>query len=254
MGTDGKFPRYLGPSNHCIYMPRLARVIAVDTPHHVTQRGNAHRFILDCDSDRAVYLDLLVQFSRLNHLSLMGYCLMSNHVHLIAVPHRTDSLARALQQAHGRYAAYLNVRQASDGHVWQGRYYSCPLDEAHLWAALRYCELNPVRAGIVGRPEEYRWSSAAAHCGGPCPAFLERTAWENAWTRSAWVEYLLGDGAERDAEMIRATTHTGRPLGSADFVRNLESALGRRLAPQKGGRRPATENAEEGQRIIAFEG
>jgi putative transposase len=237
---------------HHFYMPRLARVIAIDTAHHVTQRGNAHRFILNSDSDRLVYLDLLVRFSRLYELSLAGYCLMSNHVHLIVVPHRPDSLASALQHAHGRYAAYLNAREASDGHVWQGRYYSCPLDLPHLWAALRYCELNPVRAGLVAQPDRYRWSSAVAHCGGYWPDFLERLAWCARWTSPAWREYLAADESSNDADAIRSSTHTGRPLGTQDFIEQLELTLRRRLTPQKGGRPPRRSQADR-QAAIGFQ-
>ena len=143
-------------------MARLPRVVAIDVPHHVTQRGNARQVILADDSDRLTYLELLRQHSDQCGLALLGYCLMSNHVHLIAIPRATDSLAKALRQTHGRYAAYWNARQNSSGHVWQGRFYSCPLDEAHLWVALRYTELNPVRAGMVKAAESWPWSSAAA--------------------------------------------------------------------------------------------
>lgn len=113
-------------------MPRLARVILPGVAHHITQRGNARRFVLRSDSDRLVYLRLLSQYARLNELDLLGYCLMSNHVHLIAIPRHAESLAFTLRQAHGRYAAYLNNHEGSSGHVWQGRYYSCPLDGSHL--------------------------------------------------------------------------------------------------------------------------
>jgi putative transposase len=92
---------------------------------------------------------------------------MSNHVHLIAIPGKVDVMGRALKDTHGRYAAYWNAFHRSSGHVWQGRFYSCPLDESHLWKALRYTELNPVRAGLVAKAERWEWSSAAAHCGVP---------------------------------------------------------------------------------------
>ena len=130
-------------------MARFARVVAVDVPHHVTQRGNARRFMLDCDADRRVYLGLLREHIEGCRVSLIGYCLMSNHVHLVLVPKEPKALARALRHTHGRYASYWNAAYRSSGHVWPGRYYSCPLDEAHLWEALRYTELNPVRAGLV---------------------------------------------------------------------------------------------------------
>ena len=130
-------------------MARLARVLAVGVRHHVTQRGNARRFILDCDADRMVYLNLLRQNIELHGVALIGYCLMSNHVHLVVIPHNGCGLALALKETHGRYAAYWNTIHRSSGHAWQGRYFSCPLDGAHLWEALRYAELNPVRAGLA---------------------------------------------------------------------------------------------------------
>jgi putative transposase len=130
-------------------MARLARVVAVDVAHHVTQRGNARQFILASEVERMVYMDLLRQAVQLHPLSVIGYCVMSNHVHLVVVPRTVEALAKALKYAHGRYAAYWNGAHASSGHVWQGLFYSCPLDSAHLWEALRYAEPNPVRAGMV---------------------------------------------------------------------------------------------------------
>jgi putative transposase len=167
---------------------------------------------------------------------MLGYCLMSNHVHLVVVPARPDSLPLAMKRTHGRYAAYFNSTHASSGHVWQGRYYSCPLDEPHVWTALRYTELNPVRAGMVTRPEEYRWSSAAVHCMPSEDSLVSLTCWQAAWTPSTWRAYLDSASSDADAEEIRRSTHTGRPPGSPEFVRELATALKRRLAPEIGGR------------------
>ena len=139
------------------WMARFARVIAVGVPHHITQRGNARRFILQDEADRKVYLDLLRQSAEQHGVALIGYCLMSNHVHLVAVPRKADVLARTLKETHGRFASYCNALHHSTGHVWQGRYYSCPLDEPHLWEALRYTELKPVRASLVARAECWDW-------------------------------------------------------------------------------------------------
>jgi REP element-mobilizing transposase RayT len=108
---------------------------------------------------------LLRENVALYRVSLIGYCLMSNHIHLIAIPRTADGLAQALKHVHGRYASYWNAAHQSNGHVWQGRYYSCPLGEPHLWEALRYTELNPLRAGLVAKAECWPWSSAASHCG-----------------------------------------------------------------------------------------
>ena len=170
-GTDGTYPDYFlpiwesqrqtsaivvcGPGYLCYFhaMARLPRVVIVDIPHHVTQRGNARQVILASDADRVTYLELLREYSQLYALSLLGYCLMSNHVHLIAVPQTPEALSQSLKQAHGRYAAYWNAQQSSTGHVWQGRFYSCPLDESHLWAALRYVELN--NTGTDGTYPDY---------------------------------------------------------------------------------------------------
>jgi putative transposase len=196
-------------------MARLARVVAVDTPHHVTQRGNAHQHILGTDEDRAMYLRILQQASRIYRLSIVGYCLMRDHVHLVVIPRREDSLAEALKYAHGRFAAYYNSSRMLAGHVWQGRYYSCPLDTPHFWAALRYVELNPVRKGIAAKPEEYRWSSAPAHCNSAHEAgLLELDSWLRNWNPDRWRHCLAAGGSEVLNEAIRRNTHSvGRTTG-----------------------------------------
>jgi putative transposase len=231
---------------------RLARVEVLETPHHVTQRGNARREVFETDSDRLVYLSLLRQHAELQKLGLLGYCLMPNHVHLIVVPHRDDALRTALRNVHGRYAAYLNARQATSGHVWQGRYYSCPMDEAHLWTALRYAERNPVRAGMVGDPLEYRWSSARVHAGGGSDGMIEIADWAARWTSREWCGYLEATGTEREYEAIRRSTHSGRPLGPVSFIEQLELTLARPLTDRKRGRPAKIQvDSELSQRFLA---
>jgi putative transposase len=230
-------------------MGRLARVVATGVAHHVTQRGNGRRVIFDTDSDRFVYRGLLGEFSRKRRLTILGYCLMPNHIHLIVVPHATDSMAVTLREVHGRYAAYLNSRQTVTGHVWQGRYYSCPMDEHHLWAALRYVERNPVRAGMVGIAELYPWSSAQAHCEeGPQDGIVDLAEWRLRWGSEEWRQFLgYSPNDAPDAALLRRSTHSGRPLGSADFVRGIERETGRSLTPGRGGRpkRAPVETAQE---------
>ncbi len=233
-------------------MGRFARVVAVDVPHHITQRGNARQVILDNDDHRLTYLALLEQYSSLHGVSLLGYCLMSNHVHLIAIPHAADALALTLKQAHGRYATYWNARQSSSGHVWQGRFYSCPLGESHLWRALRFVELNPVRAMMVAKAEQWNWSSAAAHCGADAStAALAIERWAKRWSLAEWREFLDEGEADTELKALRQCTHTGRPLGETEFVVQLERAMLRPLAAQKGGRpkKPAT---DPWQRTVSF--
>ncbi len=202
------------------------------------------------DADRTTYLELLREYSQLHRLSVLGYCLMSNHVHLLAVPHTPEALSQSLKQAHGRYAAYWNARQRSSGHVWQGRFYSCPLDEPHLWAALRYVELNAVRAGMVATAELWRWSSAAVHCGVREPdAILEMERWGKRWSATEWGQFLADAESAGEVTALRHSTHTGRPLGSADFVAALERLTSRPLAPRKGGR-PKKPAADSGQNSL----
>lgn len=189
-------------------MARLARVVAVDVPHHVTQRGNARQVILTSDAERIVYMELLRNAVQLHALSLVGYCLMSNHVHLVVVPHQADALANALKQTHGRYAAYWNALQGKSGHVWQGRFYSCPLDQLHLWEALRYTELNPVRAGMVPAPEAWPWSSAGTHCGtGEPDICLNMDAWSRHWSAESWRKFLAVGETDSQLADLRQCTH-----------------------------------------------
>jgi putative transposase len=219
-------------------MARLPRVVVTGVPHHVTQRGNARQVIFTGRADRTTYLDLLQHYAGLYGLSLLGYCLMSNHVHLIAVPHAKDSLAQTLKHAHGRYAVYWNARHHSSGHVWQGRFYSCPLDDRHLWMGLRYVELNPVRASMVAVPEQWPWSSAVAHCDvASIPSWLEMDRWCKRWSATEWKQYLRGGESQSELAALRQFTHTGRPLGSDEFVAGLEQSTARPLARRKAGRR-----------------
>jgi putative transposase len=189
---------------------------------------------------------LLCHYSELYDVALLGYCLMSNHVHLVAVPRTTTALANALRHTHGRYAAYWNARLASSGHVWQGRFYSCPLGESHLWEALGYVELNPVRAGMVADAAQWNGSSAAAHCLGAPDGCLDVTRWQAHWSAAAWREYLAAGELETTIDALRSSTHTGRPLGTPDFVAALEKSTLRLLAPRKGGRptRPAPDSRQ----------
>lgn len=229
-------------------MARLPRVVVVDVPHHVTQRGNARQVIFSNDSDRLTYLELLRPHCELYRLSVLGYCLMSNHVHLVVIPRTAPALGQVLKHTHGRYAAYWNARHSSSGHVWQGRFYSCPLDDFHLWVALRYVELNPVRAGMVEAASQWRWSSASAHCGAAMPeSWLELELWQKRWTSKEWTCYLAAGESPAEATALRQFTHTGRPLGSAAFVAHLEQTTLRSLAPRKRGRRqkPAAESEQE---------
>jgi putative transposase len=219
-------------------MPRIARVAVPEVPYHITQRGNGCRIVFYNDADRLTYLRLLARAAEEHRMNIQAYCLMSNHIHLIAVPHRPDSLARALGCAHAGFARYRNLSDDSCGHVWQARYFSCPLDRAHLWRAIAYVERNPVRAGMVETAEEYRWSSAQAHLGRDhMDAFLDLGEWQGRAGPRRWREVLRG-GFEEAAfqQRLRDASIQGRALGSLEFVEQLERQAGRRLRPKPPGR------------------
>jgi putative transposase len=229
-------------------MARIARVVVPDCWHHVTQRGNHQETVFFEDADRAAYLRFLVGHCRLFRVRLTGYCLMGNHVHLLLVPETPDGLAKTLGRAHTDYSRWLNLRLGQTGHVWQNRYFSCPLDEQHQWEALRYVELNPVRAGLVDSAAEWAWSSAAAHCGADDPTgLLDCREWRPRWTPGTWRE-ALAQGFEDAAmlERLREATRTGRPAGDEDFLNHLEASTKRLLRPQKRGPKERTK-AMEGQ-------
>lgn len=220
-------------------MPRLARVVGAGLPHHVTQRGNYRQKIFNKDSDRERYLLWVAEYGRKQGLSILGYCLMDNHVHFVAVPEGEKSLACAFKYANMRYSRYFNEKQKITGHLWQGRFYSCVLDGRHLLAAARYIERNPVRAGLVDSAETWKWSSAAAHCqgGGGDFDFDLGKLWEYTSTdKRNWREFLNEPDAPADISDIRVYTHTGRPLGSGKFVGQLEHEFGRRLHAMSVGR------------------
>jgi putative transposase len=219
-------------------MSRIARVAIPDVPYHLTQRGNGRRTIFYNDTDRRIYLDLLTRYAEEHRVAVWAYCLMSNHVHIVAVPQRPDSLARALGRTHACYARYRNLVDRGCGHVWEARYFSCPLDRAHLWRAVAYVERNPVRAGVVEAASDYPWSSARAHLGEhPPPPLLHLGVWQTLYDPRQWRLVLREGVDEADfQERIREASKRGRPLGSDGFVEKLEQEAGRRLRPNPPGR------------------
>ncbi len=221
-------------------MPRAARVVIPGCPHHVTQRGNHRRDVFFADSERDFYLSLQDKYFHLWQVQCAGYSLMTNHTHHVLVPGRPDSLARGLGRLHNDYSRWQHIQRNLTGHLWQNRFFSCPLDEDHFWMALRYIELNPVRAGLVNCAWEWPWSSAHAHVtGADHTGLLNMDLWQKCFTGSQWKAYLedgLQDTATND--LLRLATRTGHPLGSEEFILRLEALTGRKLRPRKPGRKP----------------
>lgn len=216
-------------------MPRMARVAAVDEPHHVIQRGNRRQNVFFKPEDKQAYLDILHLQAKFFGLEVWAYCLMDNHVHLIVVPKEDDSLVKAIGETHQLYTRMINFRERWRGYLWQGRFKSVPLDERYLYAAVRYVERNPVRAGIVQKAQEYQWSSAGSHVYNTDNKVLSRFYLMEEIDN--WADYLAQDDDEVHMRIIRRHSETGRPIGSEHFIRGLEDRLGRILLKQRPGPR-----------------
>ena len=216
-------------------MPRVARIIARDYPYHVTQRGNYRQTVFESDTDYRQYLAWLKEYAEKYSLEIWAYCLMNNHVHFVCVPRKDDSLARALNTLHMRYSQYYNRKKGITGHLWQGRFYSSILDERHLYAAIRYVENNPVRAGAVHAPEDYPWSSARGHCGVTSDNILSKTC-HLCDEIDDWSRYLSDTESPEVAERLRTSALSGRPCGDEKFRKDIEALLGRSLSVRPRGR------------------
>ena len=217
-------------------MARLARSVLPETPHHVTQRGNRRQPVFFEDDDYRFYLHLVDEFAQKADTRIIAYCLMPNHVHFILTPTHQDGLRAALGEAHRRYTRYINFRENWRGHLWQERFHSYPMDDAHLWAATRYVELNPIAADMVTDPLDWPWSSAHTH--------LKKTADPNIKLADSpdltddWAAYLASGIPDADNDLVEQHLRTGRPLGDEAFIDRAERKLGRTLRRQKPGPKP----------------
>ncbi len=214
-------------------MARIARVVVPNIPHHITQRGNRRMDTFFSEADYREYLYLMAEWCNRCKVQVWSYCLMSNHVHLIVVPETEDGLRRAIGEAHRRYTRYINFQKGWKGYLWQGRFGSFPMDEEYLIATARYIELNPVRADIVKKPEDYRWSSAQAHLQGEDDILVKVEPLLSIIPD--WREMLASDLSEEEYDTLRLHERTGRPLGSDDFVEEVEKRTARVLRKQKPG-------------------
>jgi putative transposase len=221
-------------------MARLARVVIPGHPHHVTQRGNGRARTFFGDGDYALYRDLLATHCRESEVEVWAWCLMPNHVHLILVPSDPDGLRRALARVHRRYAGIVQARRKRSGHFWQGRFGAVAMDEEHLAAAVRYVSLNPVRARLVERAQDWRWSSTRAHLRGKDDGLTELAPIKDRFPDFA---DLLASSPEADLfTPLRAAESVGRPLGDNGFLTRIERLTKRSLKPGKRG--PKTGRSE----------
>jgi putative transposase len=218
-------------------MARLPRVVLPGIPHHVTQRGNGRQQTFFEDGDYALYLDLLADSAGRAQVKVWSYCLMPNHVHIVLCPYDEDGLWRTFGELHRRYTGFINARRRTTGHLWQGRFSSVAMDEAHFVTALRYVALNPVRARLVSKALDWPWSSTRALIAGQSDKFVDvAPALERVGNFAAFLgqefDEVLTYAALRKAETI------GRPVGSPEWLSDMEKRTGLTLTPQKRGPKP----------------
>ena len=218
-------------------MARLPRLVLPGIPHHVTQRGNRREQTFFEDGDYELYLDLLAEACGRAHVEIWGYCLMPNHVHIIAAPQDQDGLSRAMRYVHRHYTGYINARQRWTGHLWQGRFSSVAMDEPHFVSALRYVSLNPVRARLVHRPEDWCWSSVRAHLAASDDAVVKVAP---ALDRVGDFAAFLGEDFDEALSYaaLRKAESVGRPVGSPEWLADMEARTGRSLTAGKRGPKP----------------
>ncbi|WP_273455536.1 transposase [Nevskia ramosa] len=229
-------------------MARLPRMVLPGTPHHVTQRGNRRERIFFSDTGYALYRDLLAESCKLNGVEAWSWCLMPNHVHLILVPSTEVSLARALGETRRRYTGFINARNRQTGHLFQGRYGSMAMDEAHLIMAALYVAMKPVKARLVDRPDDWPWSSVRAHLAGTDDELVRvRPRLDRAGDFAGFLDCGESDDNMTDFYQGQAI---GRPPMSVDALQQLEKELGRATLPATRGRKPRMIDGDDRQKEL----
>ena len=217
-------------------MPRLARVVIPGLPHHITQRGTRSQDVFFDDEDRARYLEFVRDCAERYGVAIRAWCLMTNHVHFVAVPAAGDSLALCFGTAHKRSSRMVNFREGWRGFLFEGRFGSSPMDEAYTHHALRYVLRNPVRAGLCRVPWRYEWSSAAFHVGRRPADPLVSPDGKIEKMVGNWTEFLAEPDADEVLCRLRRESAAGRPLGTGKFLQKLEKKLNRNLVRGRPGR------------------
>ena len=210
-------------------MPGNQRCVMPGQAYHITQRGTNRQRVFFTDSDRSTYLRWIAQNLEEAGAHVLAWCLIDNHVHFVLGADRDDSLSVLLRRVHGRYAQMLNARRWRCGHLWQNRFHCCALSPRHLWRALGYVERNPVRAALVERPEDYKWSSAAAHLDLAKDRYslLDKRFWIEQGGAKGWAEMLATPEEVREMRLLRRCTYAGQPFGEDEYVTLFEERFQR---------------------------
>jgi len=199
----------------------MKRITIAGLPHHIIQRGLQSRQTFLSNNHYAAYLKIMAECSCRHGVEIWAYCLMPDHVHLIAIPREKKSLSSCLRAAHGRYTRYINRLTGSSGQFWQGRYASHLLDEQYLIACARYIEINPVKREYVTQPEDWPWSSAKAHIT-KSDDLLVKTKPLLQRIKRDWRDFLAETRPVEEADLFYLHEKNGRPLGSDAFLTMAE--------------------------------
>ncbi|HEU5177718.1 MAG TPA: transposase [Burkholderiales bacterium] len=215
-------------------MPRAARSVIVDCPLHIVQRGINRGPCFFGDADYATYLRYLAVFSARFGCSIHAYCLMTNHVHLLLTPHTMDACRLVMKNVNQLYVQRINHRLGRTGTLWEGRCHSSLVtSDRYVLACYRYIELNPVRAGIITTPAQYRWSSYRANAEGQERGFLKPHAVYEALGREPYKETCTAGLGEAELDEIRKAVRAGCAIGTPRRGRGRPSKLN-----EKNGVRP----------------
>ena len=216
-------------------MPKFRRLVVEGYPHHVTQRGVRRQRTFFQERDYRAYIEIAADQLGGVDLDILAYCLMPNHVHFVVVPHERSALSKYFCEVHKRYARRTNALSDWRGHLWQQRFFSVVMDERHTLAAMRYVELNPVRAGLVQSAGDWAWSSARANLRNIHDSLI-RTRMTREIVAN-WAEYLAERVSVDELDSLRRQTRTGRPEGADEFIDLMEARTGRRIRQRKRGRK-----------------
>ena len=224
-------------------MARLPRLTVAEYPHHVIQRGNNRQAIFSRAADYEYFRSLLTENAQKFNVAIHAYVLMTNHVHLLATPIDLDGLPLLMQAVGRRYVRYFNDKEGRSGTLWEGRYRSTLIDtDRYLLACMAYMDLNPVRAGLAIRPEDYFWSSHRHYIGrfedrlvSPHPLIwsLGNTPFSR---EAAYAELVRGGVAKSRQEELTRSALSGWPLGDAEFAQELKKHTARRVEKSRAGR------------------
>lgn len=232
-------------------MPRRARLAIAGIPWHIIQRGNNRSACFYAESDYCVYLDTLLEQSVRWRCAIHAYVLKTNHVHLLLTPETCDGPAGLMKHLGQRYVQYVNRSYQRTGTLREGRYRSCLAQSGnYVLTCSRYIELNPVRAGMVNDPAEYRWSSYRTNAMGlhsrllqPHQDWLALGGTDSA--RATAYRQLFADALRRtQLDEIRTATNGGYVLGNQRFAQEIETMLNRRVVPGRPGRRAKREKTK----------